>query len=151
MIIDMYLLYQFLRRLVSPFEKWEAYKLGIIDSDGNVIKKRRDLGTSEERKAWGYFDILAANLKKLLNKLPGGSSKIGTFAAALLLLRESENDGGKMLSESPEIELKFRLLSVMEEIANVAGNVEGLETEPLVKKKKQIFLKRKDDKSKNNT
>ena len=117
MVVDLYLLYEFLKRLTTPFTSWDAYKLGIIDEKGEVLKKRRTLGTNEERKAWGYFDILAANLKKLLEKLPGGSSKIGTFAAALLLLKEHENNpNGDILKETSDIELKYKLIEMMDQL-----------------------------------
>jgi hypothetical protein len=36
------------------------------------------------------MDVLILNLKKLLAKLPFGSSRIGTFAAALYLIREGQ-------------------------------------------------------------
>ena len=89
-IVDIFLTYQFLKKLTTPFDQWEAYKLGIIDENGKVLRKRNTLGTIEERAAWGYFDIMVANLKKLIMKLPGGKARIATFAAALLLLREEK-------------------------------------------------------------
>jgi hypothetical protein len=89
-ILDIFLTYQFLKKLTTPFDQWEAYKLGIIDENGKVLRKRRTLGTLEDRAAWGYFDIMVANLKKLIMKLPGGKTRIATFAAALLLLREEK-------------------------------------------------------------
>lgn len=99
-VLDIYLTYSFLKRLTTPFEKWTAYELGIIDADGKVLKKRKDLETLEEKSAWGYFDIMIANLKKLIEKLPGGKIRIATFAAALLLLKEQKNiTTSKMLEE----------------------------------------------------
>lgn len=89
-IVDIFLTYQFLKKLTTPFDQWEAYKLGIIDENGKVLKKRASLGMADERAAWGYFDILVANLKKLIMKLPGGKTRIATFAAALLLLKEEK-------------------------------------------------------------
>jgi hypothetical protein len=38
-VFDTFLLYHFLKRLVQPFEKTKAFKLGIIDKDGKVFKK----------------------------------------------------------------------------------------------------------------
>ena len=32
--IDLFVTYRFIKLLVTPFEKQEAYKLGIIDKDG---------------------------------------------------------------------------------------------------------------------
>lgn len=94
-VVDIFVLYQFLRRLVTPFEKWEAYKTGVIDKDGKVVTDKKDR-TQEQEKSWGYFDRLVANLKKLLGKIPGGKSRIASFAAALLLLREENIDPDDM-------------------------------------------------------
>jgi len=88
MVVDLFLVYQFIRRLATPFNKWPAYELGIIDEKGNVLKKRKDLNLASERKAFGIFDVMILNIKKLLAKIPGGSSRIASYAAALYLIRE---------------------------------------------------------------
>lgn len=85
--VDLYLTYQFLKKLTTPFDKWDAYKLGIIDAEGNQLKLIQDLKTPEEKKAFGYFDLLILHLKQLLAKV-GADSKIATYAAALLLLKQ---------------------------------------------------------------
>ena len=41
MIVDLFLVYQFIRRLATPFKEWKAYELGIIDDKGVQLKKRR--------------------------------------------------------------------------------------------------------------
>lgn len=64
MIVDAFLTYQFIRRYVTPFKNWPAFKLGIIDEDGNVLRKRSTLTTDEERAAFGTFDVIILNLKK---------------------------------------------------------------------------------------
>jgi hypothetical protein len=89
--IDLFLTYHFLKRLSTPFEEWDAYKLKIIDAEGNVLRKAKTLTKPEEISAWGYFDRLVANLKKLLAKVPGGKTKIASYAAALLLIKEHKN------------------------------------------------------------
>ena len=88
MIVDLFLVYQFIRRLATPFNKWEAYKLGIIDEKGKVLIKSKDFTKAAQRKAWGVFDRMIANLKKLLAKVPGGSSRFASYAAALFLIKE---------------------------------------------------------------
>jgi len=88
MIVDLFLVYQFIRRLATPFNKWEAYKLGIIDEKGKVLIKSKDFTKAAQRKAWGVFDRMVANLKKLLAKVPGGSSRFASYAAALFLIKE---------------------------------------------------------------
>ena len=84
-IIDIYLVYEFIKRLVMPFNKTQAFTLGLIDADG---KKLKNAVTSQEKDAMGYFDRLVFNLKRLLEKVPFGKSQIASYAAALLLLRE---------------------------------------------------------------
>ena len=85
--VDYYLAYQFIKKLTTPFKDTEAYKLGIIDEKGKVLKKRSSL-TSKEKESYKLMDTLVFNMKKLLEKLPGGKSKIGSLAAALFLLKE---------------------------------------------------------------
>ena len=40
---NIYFVYQFLKKLVTPFEKTKAFEMGIIDKDGKILKRRRDL------------------------------------------------------------------------------------------------------------
>src|SRR6056300_810243 len=91
MVVDLFLVYQFVRRLATPFNKWDAYKLGIIDEKGNVLIPRKKLRTKKQEMAWGRFDILVANLKKLLAKVPGGSTRLASYAAALYLIKEHKH------------------------------------------------------------
>lgn len=86
--VDLFTTYQFIKRLVTPFNKWKAYSLGIIDEHGHQLKVREELKSTAERDAFGYLDILALNLRKLLAKIPGGDKTLATYAAALLLLKE---------------------------------------------------------------
>ena len=87
MIVDLFLVYQFIRRLATSFESWDAYKTGVIDKNGKVLVKKNDR-TSAQKESWKIFDIMIANLKKLLAKVPGGGSKIASYAAALYLIKE---------------------------------------------------------------
>jgi hypothetical protein len=145
-VIDIFLIYQFLRRLVTPFESWDAYKTGLIDKDGKIIVDKQNR-TQEQNKSWGYYDRLLANLKKLLAKVPGGRTRLASFAAALLLLREQNLDPDDMdyLEECLNSYMEeAELLS--EEIVNVVGDgkVAGLgigpDGEPGVKRKRKTIL-----------
>jgi hypothetical protein len=84
-VADLLLIYQFIKRLTTPFNKTEAYKLGLIDEKGKRLKKAE---TKEEESAMGYFDRLVFNIKRLLEKVPGGSSRLGSYAAAMWLIKE---------------------------------------------------------------
>ena len=100
--IDLFVTYRFLKLLTTPFEKQEAYKLGIIDENGNRIKKPKstkpavELATSELKNAYTILHKLVFNIKKIFGKVPGLRTKVGTYAAALFLLKdtfkESVND-----------------------------------------------------------
>jgi hypothetical protein len=88
MLVDLFLVYQFIKRLATPFNEWEAYKLGIIDERGDILKKRRNLALKKERDAFGVYDLMILNIKKLIEKLPGGQTRIASYAAALFLIKE---------------------------------------------------------------
>lgn len=88
MIVDLFLVYSFIRRLTTPFEKWDAYEQGVIDKDGNILKTKKNRNTRAERDSFGTFDLMVLKLKKLLAKIPGGSTRLATYTAALWLIRE---------------------------------------------------------------
>ena len=106
-VMDLFLIYQFIKRLTTPFDQTDAFKLGLIDKDGKRLKKAE---TKEEKAAMTYFDRLIFNLKRLLAKVPGGSSRFATFAAALLLIKESADPKGHYTDE----ELAASLMENME-------------------------------------
>ena len=86
-LVDSYLVYQLVSRLVRPFDKWPAFQRGIIDKNGTVLKKHSEL-TPQDLTDWGYFDILVANIKKMIGKLPGGKTRLANFTAAVYLMKE---------------------------------------------------------------
>jgi hypothetical protein len=85
--IDLFVTYRFIRLLTTPFEKSDAYKLGIIDKDGNRTDMK--LTTSNEKNAYTVLHKLVFNIKKLFGKVPGLRTKVGTYAAALFLLKDT--------------------------------------------------------------
>ena len=93
--IDLFVTYRFLRLLTTPFEKTDAYKFGIIDKDGNRVKKPKstkpavELATSELKNSYTILHKLVFNIKKLFSKVPGLRTKVGTYAAALFLLKDT--------------------------------------------------------------
>ena len=86
--IDLFVTYRFLKLLVTPWKKQEAYKLGIIDANGKALKKARDLGLESEREAFTLLHRLVFNCKRIMSKIPFVRSQLGTYAAALFLLKE---------------------------------------------------------------
>ena len=90
-LVDLYVVYRILRRLTQPFTEWEAFKLGVIDAEGNILKKGDDRRTIAEKDSLTTFDVLMIKLKKLLAMVPGGRTRIASYAAALWLIKEEKN------------------------------------------------------------
>lgn len=96
----------------------------MIDENGAILKKRRDMDQSE-KKSLTLFDVMIFNIKKQLAKLPGGDSKIRNFATALWLLKEDidlgfvDQNDVFVLAEEVSAEKEFSELT--EEIANSIG------------------------------
>jgi len=100
-IVDNLIAYRILSMLVTSFDKTSAYRLGIVDETGKVLRKMADLRTDEERNSYTYLHRLVFNLKRILNKLPGGESKLKNIVAAFFLIKEcyEKNDSAALLEE----------------------------------------------------
>lgn len=110
---DLYYTFRFLKLLVTPWIEMPAFKLGIIDKDGTVLRRSAELKTDEERSAYTTFHRLVFNIKKLLNKVPFGKTRIASYAAALYLLKEETgmSDEGirRMLEKIEGVEIDLKL------------------------------------------
>ena len=95
--IDLFVTYRFIKLLVTPFDKTPAYKLGIIDKDGQRVTEKTvsrgmqptQLKTDKEKSAYTVLHKLVFNIKKIFSKVPGLRTKLGTYAAALFLLKDT--------------------------------------------------------------
>ena len=85
--IDLFVTYRFIKLLTTPFEKTDAFKMGIIDKDGNRTDKK--LYKQSEQSAYTVLHKLVFNIKKIFAKVPGLRTKVGTYAAALFLLKDT--------------------------------------------------------------
>lgn len=85
--------FRFIRMMVMDWKSWDAYKLGIIDENGKRVKKVK-LDDEEKKSAYTPFIRLAANIKRLVAKIPGGGTKLGSFASALYLIKEKVGTKG---------------------------------------------------------
>ena len=125
MIVDLFLVFQFIKRLSTPFAEWKAYKLGIIDESGKQLIKRSKFTTREQKDSFGIFDIMIMKLKRLLEKVPGGKSRIGSYAAALYLIKEHDEiiSQGEMLTEE---QLETKLSDYMEQVSATHQDMDAL-------------------------
>ena len=69
--VDALITYRIIKLLVTPFDRQEAFKYGIIDADGKVLKKAKTLKTERERKAYTVLHRFIFNLKRILAKATG--------------------------------------------------------------------------------
>ncbi len=82
--IDFLITYRVVKMLITPFEKTEAFKRGIIDKKGKVLIKYKKVEGSD-KKHYTLLHRFTFNLKRILQKV-GLGSKLGSFAVALALL-----------------------------------------------------------------
>ena len=88
--IDLLIAYRVIKLLVTPFERQDAFKQGIIDKDGKVLKKYRTLQKTSEKQSYTMLHRFVFNLKRILAKA-GIRGALGSFAVAVaLLLRENK-------------------------------------------------------------
>lgn len=84
---DLVYTFRFIRMIVMKWENWDAYKEGLIDKNGKRLKEV-PLDTDKRKDAYTPFVRLCANLKRFLSKIPGLGNSLGSFAAALFLIKE---------------------------------------------------------------
>ncbi len=140
--------------MVTPFDKWKAYKTGVINAEGEILRTKKDRN-QEQNRSFKMYDLLILNLKKLLGKIPGGKSRIASYAAALMLLREGtelDPDDDDILWEKMQSYFEEANQVILTEDAptNCAGpvsaatNIAGLDDNPPVNKKpSKKILRRK--------
>jgi len=150
-MLDNLIAFRVLYMLVTPFNETKAFKLGIIDEKGKLLKKVSALTSSEEKEAYNMLVRLVFNLKRLLAKLPGGETKLANIAAAYFLVKENyRNSVDEQLLEeqlttivennyvlAEETLTVMNFLSLFEDApANATGPAVSTD-EPVIKKKKR--------------
>ena len=60
--LNLYFIYKFLRILTTPWENQPAFKHGIIDKDGKLLRKRNELKTSERSLKFDFPILLTLGL-----------------------------------------------------------------------------------------
>ena len=124
--VELFMTYKFIRLLVTPWEKTDAFKEGLIHKKGKLLVKGKDQ-SSAQKKTYSLFTKLVFNLKRILERIPFGSAMIKNYAAALFLLRENtgmaEEDILKVLEDmghntSIDINEKYKELHEGQHILN---------------------------------
>lgn len=107
---DTFYAFRFLRLLTTKWEDTGAFKAGILDKNGNVLRKT----VGSDRAVYNYFHRLVFNIKRLLNKIPFGKSTLASYLTALYLIKEetrlSDEEILEILSEvTGETDLSFAI------------------------------------------
>jgi site-specific DNA-adenine methylase len=165
-LIDNVIAARLLYMLVTPFDHTDAFKYGIIDAKGKLLKHAKDLRTSSERDSYSYLTRLVFNIKRLINKLPGGESNLKNLVAAYYFVKEKYETKTTFVSEQQFNNLVHRLdkITLVEEeilieklmnmikedgvaaVANVTGAAVSTDQPKIDKKnikKYQIMARRK--------
>ena len=128
--IDFLITYRVVKMLVTPFEKQEAFKFGIIDEKGKVLRKYKSLKTEKERKSYTLLNRFVFNLKRILQKV-GLGGKLGSFAVALALLIKEDKSFAthKTLIESTIIKY-LKDENLFEEMLNEVREIPEIDADP---------------------
>lgn len=81
--------FTFATLLAKPFKDWKAFKLGLINEKGEIIKKAE---TRPERDSMSGLKNLVRRVKRLLIKVVPDSRLLGFLITLFLLKKESERD-----------------------------------------------------------
>lgn len=97
-IVDNIVALKILKMLITPFSETKAFKLGIIDAKGKNLRKASTLQTTEELDSYTHLHRLVFNMKKIINRLPGGENRLKSLVAALWLVKEYYQTGNRSTS-----------------------------------------------------
>mgnify|MGYP006081804203 CR=1 FL=1 len=153
--VDLFVVYQFIKRIATPFAKWEGYKAGVIDDRGNIKVKPKDRDQTQ-KNSFKTFDVMVLKLKRLLEKIPGGKTRIASYAAALWLIKEDweTRSEEQILSEGNDSYIEYLRLYKLENYnkmledaptnaigsgAIAGGGYNGIDDVKVSKKKKKNY------------
>jgi len=89
--VDLLITYRIVKLIGMPFNQHEAYKMGIIDANGKVLRKARDLRTEKEKDSYTVLHRFVFNIKRILQRV-GLGGKMSSYATALaFILKENKN------------------------------------------------------------
>ena len=85
--IDTVIVFRVLKLLTTKWTDHAAFKVGLIDDKGKRLKKVK-VKTKEQKNSYTFLHRLVFNLKRMIGLLPGGKTRLASYAAALFLIKE---------------------------------------------------------------
>lgn len=98
-IIELFVINKLIHLLTTPWDKLPAFTLGIIDNNGKSLRPYAQLKTAQERVAYGTLERFAFNLRRLIEKLPGGKTLLAKYITVYALFKE-ENEADGLFEET---------------------------------------------------
>lgn len=157
--VDTVVAYRLLRMLATPIERSDAFKLGIVNNDGEKIKEPV---SQQELNAYSLLQRFVFKVQRALTRSPDRNAKrLLTFAAAMAILKEYTEDDEDNIDALLEVYMEdedvieqaklledYNLISFRnyrEEtgVANVAGIGVGDKGEPGVDPRLMPMMRRK--------
>lgn len=109
-VIDYYVIYLMAKKFITPFRKWQAYDLGLIDDRGRRTKK--SITTKQEKSAYTLLDRLVRKIRVTV-----GDKWFLKMTLTWLLLKEDfelaekptllENNFKTSLSDTEYVSMEF--------------------------------------------
>jgi hypothetical protein len=82
------LLFKFGVMMTRSFTKWDAFKTGVIDADGEIIKEPE---TAAEKKSFGKLERFVLKIKKTMLRYVKSEKLLAVLVYAYILKAESPN------------------------------------------------------------
>ena len=131
-LVDVLILYRIIKLLVTPFDRQDAFKYGIIDKDGKVLMKYKDVKGDQQKRSYTYLHRFVFNLKRILKRV-GLGGRFGSFATALALMLKENKEcmPYKDLIES-QVVTYLKETNQYEELLNENKTTVDIEDEPVM-------------------
>lgn len=89
---DAIIAYAILKKFKTPITNTPAYKMGLVDEDGNPTREAKYNQSERAHDAYTLLDKLVFRLKRLWKKMPAFAKLIGGYSAALSFVNESNSE-----------------------------------------------------------
>ena len=127
--IDLIITYRVVKMLITPFNKFKAFDLGIIDEKGKSLIKMKDVRGSD-RKHYTMLHRFVFNLKRILQKV-GLGSRLGSFAVALALLIKEDKTYANYKDAIESSVISFlKEQKLYDEILTESRDIPDIDSEP---------------------
>ena len=111
---DLAIVFYMAKKFVTPFKKWKAFDLDIIDAKGKILK--RNLDTREEKNSFTALDRFILRIRTLV-----GDNMFVKLGIGALLLQDFKQEGS-VLCESGSTDSKL-FTKIKENILNNVSEV----------------------------